>query len=333
MTAIAVALMLTNSMTQILPGGQLGRSPSQVATASPSPPGTFPGPRLGAALAYEGASRRLVLFSGVVGDGSAPLDDTWTGDEQAMSLHVGASPPGRSFPAITYDTIGRRVLMFGGGGSVGTSSDPPRNDTWTWTGSAGWTQLHPEVEPPAMFRPAMAADPIRGSVVLLGVPLRPNASPETWTWNGATWSQAHPIVTPSARSRAAMVFDDRQGKVLLVGGVQGTTEQLNDTWTWDGVNWTQIHPPASPRGGDGVAAYFEARALVVYLVAGETWTWDGSTWTKDASSQTPGPRLFVSGAYSAAAKHFVIIGGKLDGASQAGNEVWSWDGSGWTKRH
>jgi hypothetical protein len=89
--------------------------------------------------------------------------------------------------------------MFGGytaGGFLG--------DTWTWDGHA-WAKHSPAHSPRARGAPAMAYDPLRRLVVMIGGTVKDQgegtATDEIWTWDGADWAQElMSSVRPPARA-------------------------------------------------------------------------------------------------------------------------------------
>ncbi len=317
-------------------------APTTKTTPPPPPcpaPGTAnlaaPPPRIGAALAYDGVSGKLLLFSGVRGDvtpQSCPgwiFNDSWSWDGHGWTeLHPPTSPPGRSFGNMTFDESRRKTILFGGGAA---NSDAGKQDTWSWDGIS-WTLLHPSSSPGHLEQASIAYDAARQSVVLFG----PGAAPvtaQTWVWNGTAWLNPQPAVMPPFRVQAAMAYDVSNRLVILFGGFPGESGGLNDTWTWDGSHWQQLHPKTSPPGGPGVAAYDPLHRQVVLFVNGETWSWDGGDWNRLRPSLSPQPRFFASMAYDPAIGKLVLFGGKSIqsnvGGESVNNELWSWDGTSW----
>lgn len=93
-------------------------------------PATGPSPRTGAALAYDEARARLVLFGG--SDFNGLMGDTWTFDGIAwQQVVVPTSPQPRSGGHMVYDPM-RGVIVMAGGTGLG--------DTWEWNG-AQWSQV------------------------------------------------------------------------------------------------------------------------------------------------------------------------------------------------
>src|SRR2546430_6822932 len=93
-------------------------SPSRSATPASThcTPGSGPPARMGAAMTYDAATKAVVLFGGTRGDGSPPLDDTWTWDGcRWTQAKPATSPPGRSFGNLASDPSSGKVILFGGG--------------------------------------------------------------------------------------------------------------------------------------------------------------------------------------------------------------------------
>jgi hypothetical protein len=279
---------------------------------------------MGAALSYDGARKTIVLFSGIRGDGSPPLSDTWTWDGcRWQQASPATSPPGRSFGAMAFDPRAGRVVLFGGGSA---NSDPARNDTWTWDGST-WRQEHPATSPPLMDEPSTVYDPGNHNVVLFGNPFRGDAAP-TWTWDGSNWTP-HASTTPQIRTNFGFAFGARSG-VLLYGGQPGEAGGLNDTWVWDGSTWRQLHPATTPGGGATMMVHEESRQDVLMIEEDGTWTWNGSDWSHLHSASAPPFQLFRSIAYDPAHDRVVLFGGKSP-PDQPTDDTWLWDGSTWSR--
>jgi hypothetical protein len=274
-------------------------------------------------MAYDATTKTTVLFSGIRGDGSPPLADTWTWDGcRWAQAKPATSPPGRSFGALAFDASSGKLILFGGGSA---NSDPFRNDTWTWDGSV-WIEEHPATSPPKSDHPLISDDPGDRNVVLFLAGLQDQ--PATWTWDGSNWMK-HPSPGPPRRGNAGMAFGARSG-VLLFGGQPGETGALNDTWVWDGSAWTQLHPSTKPLGGPVFMAHEAARQDVLLLEEDGTWTWTGSNWSQQHPATTPPFQLFRSIAYDAARDRVVLFGGKSP-PNQPTDETWTWDGVTWTR--
>src|SRR5687767_6671464 len=95
--------------------------------------------RSDAAMAYDAARQRVVLFGGI--DVTA-LGDTWEWDGVSWSQrNPVVNPTPRSLHAMAYDAARRRVVLFGGQDSSGLLGD-----TWEWDG-VNWALRNPAANP------------------------------------------------------------------------------------------------------------------------------------------------------------------------------------------
>ncbi len=95
-------------------------------------PTTSP-PARGAAIAYDIARKRTILFAGIGAALNAiPLDDTWEYDGTTwVEVHPASPPPPRRVGGVTYDRGRGRTVLFGGGNIT------PANDTWEYSTFGG----------------------------------------------------------------------------------------------------------------------------------------------------------------------------------------------------
>lgn len=226
-------------------------------------PAHSPSSRGGAALAFDEARQRVVLFGGGTPGGIA-LADTWTWDGTDWTLmSTPGAPPVRVNHSMAYDRTRQEVVLFGGWDYHGSFTF--RTDTWVWNGTT-WTQRVTPVAPPGRSDFGMAYDPVNRNVVL--TPGAEGGS-DTWTWDGSAWTQQSPAKPlPNVFSFQAMAFDEHlQRMVLVIESSGGSTVQ---TWVWDGSNWTQLAPVQSPslRSAAGVA-YDGVRGQIL-LFGGDT---------------------------------------------------------------
>jgi hypothetical protein len=191
-------------------------------------PGSEPGPRHQASMAYDAARGRVQLVGGsIVSLGAFPqpapgASDLWEWDGAAWHLLLPASfqPPARSGYVIARDATRQETVMFGGDGSV------LANETWIWNG-VDWAQRFPLNRPLACRGHTLTYDPVRQQILLFGG----NTTNQTWTWDGATWTLRSPAASPPARLWHAAVFDRRQQRVVMFGGYGYSAQNaLADTW-------------------------------------------------------------------------------------------------------
>lgn len=262
-------------------------------------PAVSPPARVWAAMAYDGATGRIVLFGGADIVGKDPSggykwsfsNDTWTFDGATWAKQSpGKSPPARWRAAMAYDPAIRKVVLFSGAhidlGLLPSPSERQFHDTWTYDG-ADWTEQSPATSPGDRQSAAMAYDARLGKIVLFGGGYFSYEINDTWTYDGKTWTsesrcgylpQACPTSTsPQGRYGGSIAYDPAIGRTVLFGGAtQGRDEPpvLNDTWLFDGRVWTKQSPSTSP---DPVAyapmTYDDHLKNLVLYSDGETWTY------------------------------------------------------------
>lgn len=199
-----------------------------------------PSPRFGMGIAYDAATKQLLMFGGQTNLSTtfSGLNDTWqwTGATWKL-LKPTTKPPARSYFALGYDASSQQLVLFGGSGTSGALAD-----TWTWSGT-NWVQQHPTLSPSARYADATSFDPIAGQLVVFGGTATTGSFPQpvfsdTWAWGGTNWAKLAPTTTPPGRAFHAVAFDSSSSKLLLFGGVGsiinrfGDGPELGDTWTY-----------------------------------------------------------------------------------------------------
>jgi hypothetical protein len=200
-----------------------------------------PSARAEAAMAYDSARGRVVLFGGYERstDGNVRLGDTWEWDGRRWSLVATSGPAARSGAAMAYDDRRRRMVLFGG-------RTPPAlsGETWEWDGSA-WARVADGGAEPR-FNPVMAFDTLAGEVVRFGGWTGHERTADTSIFRAPRWHQLA-IAGPSPRNHAAMAYDAGRRRVVLFGGHDGDNV-FGDVWEWDGSRWTLADDvPSRPR--------------------------------------------------------------------------------------
>lgn len=171
-------------------------------------PATSPPPQWGGSMAYDAATRQLVLL------GTSSQTWQWNGTTWTKA-HPATTPPVTSGGSMGYDAATGQLVLFGGG----TATAPSSAETWTWNGTT-WTRLSPATSPPAVSFASMAYDAAAGRLVLLA------NNGDTWTWNGATWAEAA-TTGPGPDSEGSMAYDASSGQMVLYGG---TGNAQGETW-------------------------------------------------------------------------------------------------------
>ena len=197
-------------------------------------PAVSPPARTDASMAYDAATRQIILFGGYAPSLGYPgtLNDTWAWNGTTWTLlRPSSSPPARSGASLAYDEARGQLVMFGG-------SPSPANflgDTWTWDGT-NWTQQTTSA-PNAKSGAAMAYNADTKTVILVGgngcTMGCVGMDHEMWSWDGATWIQLAPASPAPAGFNAGMVFDVVRHELVLFGG-QTADRSSAGTWTWSG---------------------------------------------------------------------------------------------------
>jgi len=259
--------------------------------------------RAQAAVAYDAARQRTVLFGG--GGASGSLADTWTWNGELWTQVADTGPSARVWAAAAFDAARQHVVLFGGTPSATAGTE--LGDTWAWDGSS-WTQLDDTGPAPRHFA-AMAYDSLRSCVVLFGGESQPAATQfgDTWEWNGTNWMQKQDV-GPGTRSGHAMAFDGISKGVLLFGGLRGV--MLGDTWLWDGTTWTQVAHFGPPARSESSLAAAGGKAILFggldaqMASLNDTWQWDGERWTQ---VQDIGPPARASAAMTIDTQRAVAV--------------------------
>lgn len=295
--ALVVLLLLSNLGATVLPGPGVpsstgGRSPSfeglpplraspadghaaPAAVASPSlaatVPGLAPGWRLvsalgqiplyrqDAAMAYDPAVGRVVLFGGY--DGAGYLNDTYEFQGAGSSgswtlLHPSAAPSPRASAAMAYDPALGEIVLFGGLNDHGI-----QDTTWVFDGTT-WSELS-GTQPGGRYGAAIAFDPSSGDLVLFGGQGSHNLLSETWTFGPNGWSALSPPERPPARFEASFAYDPARGFDILSGGM-GSTGPLNDTWSFSNGAWAPLLGVGpAPAAVDAASVYDEADGVLL----------------------------------------------------------------------
>ena len=246
-------------------------------------PLTSPAARQYYAMAYDAARGRVVLFGGATQlNGGGIAQDTWEFDGTTWAQAAPAvAPAARIAHMMTYDTVRKVTLLFGGG------AGEDFGDTWAWDGT-NWTQLTATPSPPCRDHSAMAFGQ-GGQTVLFSGYANCNASPLSYvadTWQGGTASSPPLLVSGSNVSPIAEGYAySPLGTGSFSGGVAPYTASIN----WGDGTTSSGNISVNPNGGYYVSApkaYLEeglyATQITVTDAAGASATAQGSMNVTDA---------------------------------------------------
>jgi len=114
-----------------------------------------------------------------------------------VQLNPVHNPPRRGAPAMAYDPVSQKIVMFGGYGRLNYYGD-----TWTFDGT-DWKNQRLTVAPSPRAAAGMAFDVTLQKLVLFGGWNGQNYLGDTWLWDGATstWAQTSPAKSPKPMTR------------------------------------------------------------------------------------------------------------------------------------
>jgi hypothetical protein len=257
------------------------------------------------------------------------------GTNWSLLVIAGAAPAPRAVPAVAFDNLRNRLVLFGGGGGtwVGTQPSTFFNDTWEWDG-ASWTQQLIAAPAPRLGA-RFVHDESHRVMVLFGGEDAGQKLGDTWEYDGLQWVQRSPALSPSPRAHYGFVYDETRGRCVLFGGY--AANEVNDTWEWDGSTWTSVATSTQPGVRHGHAmAYDPIRQRVVLFGGGQgggvlndTWEFNGVTWTQMLPSTVPSPHSQTDMVFDPVTGKAILCGG-WDGSATLG-EVWNWDGTTWAQ--
>lgn len=238
-------------------------------------------------------------------------------------LTGGPTVPGnRSRMGITYDSVRRQLLVFGGSGTgvrqelLGYSA---ATNVWTQLATGG---------PRLRIEPGFVFDTARGVAVLFGGFNRDAAS-DTWEWNGTAWRQVPTTLVPAVTPITSATYHPGLARVLMATNPATGPSEI---WAYDGVDWQVLstapglivgmtHDPATGKVLTQIKLATEA-GLATYV-------WDQSGWSR---MTRPSPAQFrdATVAYDAARERLVMRTLDSTGVASFASETWEHDGTGWT---
>jgi hypothetical protein len=251
-------------------------------------PANSPSGRTGAAMAYDAATRQVVLFGGSSPGGGVDAQTwIWTGSNWRR-LHPATSPRARADANLVYDAARHELILFGGyqGRTCGCNDRIYFGDTWAWTGRT-WRHLHPAASPTSSSTGSMVYDNATKTVILFGGIGKPGTwRNEMWAWNGKTWHELRSRAPRGTYFGWQVAYDPATSQLLAFGSNIDPPVPL--LWAWTGGRWRKLHPAASSHGRNLGAMTYDSGSRQVVLFGGSgarpglypdsTWTWNGTNW-------------------------------------------------------
>lgn len=292
---------------------------------------TGPTAREGAAMVYDAAHNRVILFGGYSG---TYLSDTWAYDP-ATSTWANRNPTnhptGRESAGLAYDAFNGTTVLFGGTSSAGFEVD-----TWEYSYTDNqWYQTTPATSPPAMATATMAYDSVAQRTVLVGMSLVTgqmvtwayDSSADSWQNRGASFS--------SPRSGQGLAYFAKLDRTVLFGG-SFLTSVYGDTWEYDYGNNTWTMTVASGNGPSArysMGMGYRSSDSAVWMFGGasggpmaDTWRYFDASGTRlwsNAPGQRSPPARSLLGMTGMASNNKTYIFGGLLASGLWASDTWS----------
>ena len=282
--------------------------------------------RLGAEMAYDSESDRIIVFGGWKWEPShsiyqdkTDVGETWSYDynNNTWTNHTTEnSPPFRGACSMSYDEANDRMIMFGGFDSemyFGPDDTMPfYNDTWAYDYNTNtWTNMRPSVCPPSLGNHQSVFDSESNKTILFGGRPWKNSYnvDETWVYDYSEniWTNMSPMIHPSKRGSVGMTYNSKIDRVLLFGGASLTPPYdltyLGDTWSYDyNTNtWTDMNSPSPPSMRLSHSFDYDSESEVAIIFGGKAENKQGSqfevadTWAYKYQANVPSPPLNLQG--------------------------------------
>ena len=293
-----------------------------------------PSPRVDGAVAYDPAGKRIFMFGGQ--DNTGFKNDLWsyslTDQRWAKLSPSGGIPAPRHGHIFVFDSMRRRVILYGGQGA-GFFSDVWALDIATMA----WRLIGADTGTPARrYGHSGIYEPGRDRIVI-SHGFASGRFDDTWAFSLAnnTWTNLSPASgRPLRRCLHHAVYDQANGEMLLYGGCSsgsGPCPQA-DLWAFNLLTntWQERTPRPSPAGREHYGVAFDAARgkMVVFGGSGggllaDTWEYDakGRFWqTATIEGPVPTARKRHQGVFAPDIAATFFFGGGTNTANS--NELW-----------
>lgn len=220
---------------ELTPLGKLLAYDSSIDTWTQIDRPGIPFGQVGARMAYDSESDRIILFGGMSVETGAFFDETWSYDfntNTGAKMNPEVSPPGRNYQAMAYHPTIDRVVIFGG-----DVLGHPGNDTWEYDfNTDSWELIDTSNAPPSRDYSSMVYAASLDRIVLFGGQLvTGRAGNDMWVYDHdkKTWIELTPETVPGERYLHAMTYDSAADKIVLFGGRPNKDAFTDETWIYD----------------------------------------------------------------------------------------------------
>lgn len=253
----------------------------------------------------------------------------------ALQVSAAPQPSPRLDGAISYDSAGQQVYLFGGQDSVA------RNDLWSYSlTQKRWTEVAASgTPPPARFGHTVVFDSVRRRLIVFAGQGGVFFS-DVWAFDIAagSWKQlSADNAGPSRRYGHSGIYETARDRMVISHGFTNAG-RFDDTWAFDFAtnSWRDISPSGTrPLRRCLHHAAYDAERGQMYLYGGcssgfgpcpqgDLWSFDLALnrWTELTPKVSPPARQHYGTAFDAARGKLVIFGGFNNGLL---NDTWDFD--------
>jgi hypothetical protein len=286
----------------------------------------------------------MIVFGG---SGTSPLNDVWSlslSDTPAWTpiLPAGPAPQPRAFVGAIYDPKERRMIVYGGTGTVQKFFD----DVWALSlvQPPAWQLIQAAgASPPGRLAPDVVYDPVQQRMVVFGgqISLGSGYINDTWTLSldaTPTWTALAPSGgPPAARVASTAVYDAANLRVIVFGGQDTSYTVLADAWALSLAGppvWTPLPPAILPALShmQAIDDPIGQRMVVFGGEQGPTYASTNQTWWRSLAGGAPDGALLPvtdpippetsghSAVYDSDTRRMIVFGG---GLTDPRNDTWA----------
>jgi len=303
-------------------------------------------------MTYDSATDSVFVYAGQHALTNTNFGDYWQTNKVTTSanlnwtpVNVGGTPPkARSGPTAQYDSVNKRLMVFGG--NTGFPA-PCMNDYWVMFNANNvsgkkptWTSVTPAGTAPGVRTRHVSAYSAATNTLIVfgGFNCVSNFYNDVWVLSNANnltgtpaWTQLSPVGTgPSPRESTSAVYNPTANTLTVFGGDAGGAT-FSDTWVLTFANgiggtptWTEITPSNNgPSARSGHTATYDAQndLMTIYggydgtNLLGDAWVLSAasgqgtSSWTQILSSGAAPARRFASAVYEPVSNQMMVFGG------------------------
>lgn len=281
----------------------------------PLTPDHLPGPRSGAAIAYDTQRQRAILFGGNGAWNGKEWEydnSTWEWDgKDWKQINTPVSPSGRTLHAMAYDESRHKVVMYGGQNAGGYLAD-----LWEYDGTT-WKRLCPVCNPAARYGHKMFYDPEQKLVFVYGGQNDKIGYPEAWSWDGKVWGYFQFDTSTPGIFRAPLIHIPEENRSIAF-----VPEIYGGTWVWQDASWSRlVQEVKPPQRYESVLVYLPDQEYSLLfggiwdqsILFSDTWMLNKDVWTRIETTTHPPQRFRAVAFYDPHRKSVILYGGEAFG--------------------